>query len=386
MNKTLLKLLVGAVALSLAVCAAFFSIVGLSKLFAGAAVAIIVMASTLEASKLVIASFLYQFWKTASKALRSYLLVAISIIAIITSIGIYGFLSAAYQETKSKYDLTQTQTDSLAVKKTYYESSVVTFKGQLTAKTTQLTNLTNIRNSQEIRATELVNKNRSSRSADRSAKETDASIKQVNVEIDDLNKKIIAYSDSASKVQVAITQLSLKNEISSELGSLAYISKVLNVSMDKVVNVLIILFIIVFDPLAICMVLAFNFMNDKKPEDDRIKDPITPTENDYLQGLFPNEDPSNEPAMPAPIYTPNEDSLNFFLNAQDELPENMDVQPSEQPREQPVQEAPNPKPKLSQIELKELQKEAIRRKVEQDRIQKTKKDIYDEDQSKSKTY
>ena len=154
MNKTLLKLLVGAVALSLAVCAAFFSIVGLSKLFAGAAVAIIVMASTLEASKLVIASFLYQFWKTASKALRSYLLVAISIIAVITSIGIYGFLSAAYQETKSKYDLTQTQTDSLTVKKTYYESSVVTFKDQLTAKTTQLTNLTNIRNSQELRATE----------------------------------------------------------------------------------------------------------------------------------------------------------------------------------------------------------------------------------------
>ena len=195
MNKTLLKLLVGAVALSLAVCAAFFSIVGLSKLFAGAAVAIIVMASTLEASKLVIASFLYQFWKTASKALRSYLLVAISIIAVITSIGIYGFLSAAYQETKSKYDLTQTQTDSLTVKKTYYESSVVTFKDQLTAKTTQLTNLTNIRNSQELRATELVNKNRSSRSADRSAKETDASIKQINAEIDNLNKKIIAYSD-----------------------------------------------------------------------------------------------------------------------------------------------------------------------------------------------
>ena len=92
MNKTFLKFLVGAVALSLAGCAAFFSIVGLSKLFAGAAMAVIVMASTLEASKLVIASFLYQFWKTASKALRSYLLIAISIIAIITSIGIYGFI------------------------------------------------------------------------------------------------------------------------------------------------------------------------------------------------------------------------------------------------------------------------------------------------------
>ena len=378
MNKTILKFLVGLIALSLACCAAFFSIVGLSKLFAGAAIAVIVMASTLEASKLVIASFLYQFWGSASKTLRSYLLVAVSIIAVITSIGIYGFLSGAYQETKSKYDLTQTQTDSLTVKKTYYESSVTTFKGQLDAKTTQLTNLTNIRNSQELRATELVNKNRSSKSADRSAKETDASIKQINTEIDDLNKKIIAYSDSASKVQVAVTQLSLKNEISSELGSLAYISKVLNVSMDKVVNVLIILFIIVFDPLAICMVLAFNFMNDKKPKEERLPEPITPTEDDYLRGLFPNEEPSYEP----PMYTPEEESLNFFLNSQDKLPENMDVQPSEQPREQPVQEVPNPKPKLSSAELKELQKEAIRQKAEQDRIQKVKKDN-NEDQSKT---
>jgi len=371
MNKVFLKFLVGAIALSLAVCAAFFSIVGLSKLFAGAAVAIIVMASTLEASKLVIASFLYQFWNTVSKALRSYLLVAISIIAIITSIGIYGFLSAAYQETKSKYDLTQTQTDSLTVKKTYYESSVVTFKDQLTAKTAQLTNLTGIRNSQELRATELVNKNRSSRSADRSAKETDASIKQVNVEIDDLNKKIIAYSDSASKIQVAITQLSLKNEISSELGSLAYISRVLNVSMDRVVNVLIILFIIVFDPLAICMVLAFNFMNAKKPEEVKL-------ELDTKEPLFP-EEVTEEPTKEIP----EEDSFNFFMNNDDDSPENLTVQPSEQPREQSEQAQPNPKPKLSQQELKELHKDSIRQKLEQERIQRERKDIYNEDQTKT---
>jgi hypothetical protein len=95
MNKLALKIFVGLVALSLAGCAAFFSIVGLSKLFAGAALAVIVMASTLEASKLVIASFLYRFWATVNKSLRAYLLVAITIIAIITSIGIYGFLSGA---------------------------------------------------------------------------------------------------------------------------------------------------------------------------------------------------------------------------------------------------------------------------------------------------
>ena len=271
MNKYVLKFLVVLIAISLAGCAAFFSIVGLSKLFAGAAIAVMVMASTLEASKLVITSFLYQAWSTINKTLRLYLLIAISIIAIITSIGIYGFLSSAYSETKSKYDLTQTQTDSLATQKSYYESSVDNYKLQLTTKTNQLTNLSSIRNSQEARASQLVTNKRSSKSADRSAKETDAAIKLINLDIDNLNKNIITYSDSAKKMQVKITQLGLKNNISSELGSLSYVARLLNVSMDSVVNVLIILLIIVFDPLAICMVLVFNSMS-KTSEDNKPKE------------------------------------------------------------------------------------------------------------------
>jgi hypothetical protein len=202
------------------------------------------------------------------------------IIAAITSIGIYGFLSGAYQETKSKYDLTQTQTDSLTVKKTYYETSVNAFKTQLESKNNQLTNLTNIRNSQENRATQLINNNRSSNSADRSARQTDANIKSLTTEIDNLNKQVIVYSDSVSKMNVAITQLGLKNEISSELGSLAYISRVLGIPMDNVVNILIILFIIVFDPLAITMVLAFNFLNKKKEEPQPTSEPEQPVISD----------------------------------------------------------------------------------------------------------
>ena len=170
------------------------------------------------------------------------------------------------------------------------------------------------------------------------------------------------------------SQLSLKSEISSELGSLAYISKVLDVSMDKVVNVLIILFIIVFDPLAICMVLAFNFMNDKKT-----KETNTVTKEDPIIVHEVQEVPKE------PIFEqPNDNSFNFFLNNDDELAENIPVQPSEQPREQSVQEHLDPKPKLSQAELKELQKDKIRKKVEQDRLKKERKDIYNEDQTKDR--
>jgi len=365
MNKLALKIFVGLVALSLAGCAAFFSIVGLSKLFAGAAVAVIIMASTLEASKLVIASFLYRFWSTVNKSLRIYLLVAITIIAMITSIGIYGFLSGAYQTTKSKYDLTRTQTDSLATQKMYFESSAATFKSQLESKNTQLANLTSIRNSQELRATQLVTSNRSSRSADKSAKETDATIKSLNKDIDELNKKVIAYSDSSSKVQVAITQLGLKNEISSELGSLAYISRVLHVEMDSVVNILIILFIIVFDPLAICMVLAFNFMS--KPEEDN-----NPKEEIQKEINFPEED--EFPIEP-----------DFFVNTDPIIEDYIAEQPSEQPLTQPVQE---PDITISQPRGKEELKELKRREIDKERKEslakkKSNENLYNEDNSKT---
>jgi hypothetical protein len=261
MNKLLLKILVGVIALSLAICAAFFSIVGLSKLFAGASVAVIIMASTLEASKLVIASFLHKHWNTAAAALKFYLITSMLIIMSITSIGIYGFLSAAYQQTKSKYDLTKTSVDSLTAKQLYYESTIKMNMTQLDAKNKQLANYLNLQNLQEQRASQLVSQNKASRTADRSSAKSELSINRLNEEIEVLNQKLVVYTDSVSKIKVAITQSSIQNDIGSELGSLTYISKLLNVPMDKIVNILIILFIIVFDPLAICMVLVFNFLS-----------------------------------------------------------------------------------------------------------------------------
>lgn len=89
-------------ALSVSASAAFYSISGLSKLFAGAAFAVIIMAASLEIAKLVIASLLYQYRKNLPKLLKYYLSIACVILILITSMGIYGFLSAAYQETAAK--------------------------------------------------------------------------------------------------------------------------------------------------------------------------------------------------------------------------------------------------------------------------------------------
>ena len=102
LKKRIFPLLIAFSALSVSISAAFYSVSGLSKLFAGAAFAVIIMAASLEIAKLVIASLLYQYRKGLPKLLKWYLSLACGILILITSMGIYGFLSAAYQETAAK--------------------------------------------------------------------------------------------------------------------------------------------------------------------------------------------------------------------------------------------------------------------------------------------
>ena len=96
-KKGMFPFLVGFSALSVSGSAAFYSVFGLSKLFAGASTEVIIMAGSLEIAKLVTASLLYQYWDTINKALKYYLTLAVIILILITSMGIYGFLSSAYQ-------------------------------------------------------------------------------------------------------------------------------------------------------------------------------------------------------------------------------------------------------------------------------------------------
>ena len=371
MNKVALKILIGLIALSLAVCAAFFSVVGLSKLFAGAALAVVIMASTLEASKLVIASFLYQYWTSISKTLRVYLVTAVVIIASITSIGIYGFLSGAYQTTKSTYNLTQTAVDSLTTKKLYYESSVVSYRDQLVLLTDERKSIdqsvselskglsNNVITYTDANGNLITTTSSATRKAlQEQLNQSRARQNEINIRIDKLNDNIIAYSDSLSRKNVEITQLALKNEISSELGSLTYISKTFNIPMDKVVNILIILFIIVFDPLAITMVLAFNFMN-KKPEVESVLE-SSPNDNVY------------------PSVAEREELLKEMMQKDQELglydhdwndTEITPEQPTETPLEQPAQDTNNQTPTTEESATPQLTK-AEKRRIEKQERQK----------------
>ena len=133
--------LIAVSALSVSASAAFYSISGLSKLFAGAAFAVIVMTSSLEIAKLVIASLLYQYRKSLPIFLKLYLSVACIILILITSMGIYGFLSSAYQETANKAGtidaqvaLVETKRDNIREQLTIYneeKTSINTAVGDL---------------------------------------------------------------------------------------------------------------------------------------------------------------------------------------------------------------------------------------------------------------
>ena len=114
----------GLAALLIASAAAFFSVTGLSKLFAGASTAVILMASSLEFGKLISAGFLYNYWDKINKALRTYLLVGVFVLILITSAGIYGFLTSAYQVTADQLGVVDKQVELVELKKERFQEQL----------------------------------------------------------------------------------------------------------------------------------------------------------------------------------------------------------------------------------------------------------------------
>lgn len=245
-------------ALSVSASSAFYSISGLSKLFAGASFEVTIMASSLEISKLVIASLLYQYWNTINKALRTYLMVATVILILITSMGIYGFLSAAYQETANKAGNMDAQVSLVEVKRD-------NVKEQLTVYTLEKENITkaiadlraglanNIirykdKDGNMITSTSTATRNALEKQLDQAiTRQTD-----VNLKVDELNTQLFEY-------ETEIVDIKTGSELAGELGPLKFLSGLTGIPMDKIINILLLVIIFVFDPLAISLVIAANF-------------------------------------------------------------------------------------------------------------------------------
>ena len=255
--------LIGFSALSVSASAAFYSVSGLSKLFAGASLEVTIMAGSLEFAKLVTASLLYQYWDTINKTLRVYLSTATVILVLITSMGIYGFLSAAYQDTYRQLTIKENQTKFLTQKKDFYEKDVIRYDAELERISSNISTLSNAKSSSiQIKDTSVVGGLRTTIST------AELRLAQKRIGVEEENRKAIqakreVVADSLQKYQLKILELDNNTEVAGELGPLQYLSSLTGTSMDKIINILLLIIIFVFDPLAISLVIASNFAFEK---------------------------------------------------------------------------------------------------------------------------
>jgi hypothetical protein len=250
-------------ALSVSVSAAFYSISGLSKLFAGAAFAVIVMAASLEIAKLVIASLLYQYRKTLPFLLKSYLSIACAVLILITSMGIYGFLSAAYQDTANKEGNAEARIVLIETKRDNVKEQLEVYteeKASINEAVAELRKgLSNNKVQWRDKETGQIITSTSSRTRKALEKQLDQAIirqTEINAKVDVLNEKIFEY-------ETEIVETRIGDGSTSELGPLKYLSGLTGLPMDKIINYLLLTIIFVFDPLAIALVIAANFAFEK---------------------------------------------------------------------------------------------------------------------------
>ena len=301
MKKYLLPTIIALSALSVSVSAAFYSVTGLSMLFAGASLAVLIMASSLEVAKLVIASLLYQYWGKLNKILRTYLTVAACVLVLITSAGIYGFLSSAYQSTATKSEIVDKQIAALETKKHLYEDSrnnilkekqsLAELKGTLSKGST----------------TQFTDKN--GNLVVRSNKASINQIDQANKSDEKLSSKVDIVNDSIFSLESQILAIKVNSDATSELGPLKYLSKLTGQPMDRIINWFLLVIIFVFDPLAISLVIAANFAfsqipkNPTSEEDEDWLDELTDEDREWLEANLEEESSLewDEYGNPSPI-------------------------------------------------------------------------------------
>jgi chaperonin cofactor prefoldin len=246
-------------ALSVSASAAFYSVSGLSKLFAGASLEVIIMAGSLEVAKLVIASLLYQYRKTIPRLLKIYLTSAAVVLVLITSMGIYGFLSAAYQETANKAGNLDAQISLVEVKRDNVRDQLAVYNAEKSSINEAVTELRSGLSNNTIQykdkeTGEIITTTSSStrRALERQLDQAVERQNELNSKIDKLNEQLFEYETEIVEIQTG-------NDLAGELGPLKYLSGLTGTPMDKIINILLLTIIFVFDPLAIALVIAANY-------------------------------------------------------------------------------------------------------------------------------
>jgi len=380
-------LLLGLSALFVAFNAAFFSVSGLSKLFAGASLSVMLMASSLELAKLITAGYLYNYWEKINKAFRVYLSIGVVILILITSLGIYGFLTAAFQDTFNVYSVTEKQRSFLQQKEKFWADDVARYDVELGRISENIATLSN------AKATGIQVRDTTSTTGFRNTiSTTELRLSQQRIAVEEQNRKEVqskreVAADSLQSIQLKILDLDTDTDIGSELGPLQYLSGLLDKPMDQIINWFILIIIFVFDPLAVALVIAFNNAlkvdkgeDDKKkivskrelygeePELDEEKEIVDTNEED--DGYWTEEemadfrnqfDGENELGSSFEDELANEEFDNEDLEVEDEIEESEEWE--EEPKELLEERAERQK---EYEELEKLQKDTNRRAIDID--------------------
>ena len=216
---------------------------------------------------------------------------------MITSIGVYGYLTNSYQETAKIVYKAQNEVILLDQKKELFIQQKAQLDKLIEEKNGRLKSLDNIRVSQQNAYTEQLTQKRGTGGLSRSMTSIDKSSESLNTELSQLTQKSFALSDSIAKIDQ--TKLQVSNEtFSSELGPLLYLSRITGIPMDNVVNWFILILVIVFDPLAVSLVIAANHLSDKEKKKYKLEDLVdefpTPVNDQITDSVTQQTNPLDE--------------------------------------------------------------------------------------------
>ena len=224
-SKTFPKL-VGLSAILIAGSAAFFSVFGLSKLFAGATLSVIIMAGSLEFGKLVAASFLYRYWDKINFLQKFYMSLATIILIAITSAGIFGFLSNAYQGATVEFEKQSTSLMFMEERLDQLQEDKVFLKDELEQSISELPE--------------------NYRTAKKKLRE------DYQPQISEINKMMLNLKGEIGNLKTALVETGV------DVGPAIYIARTFNTDIDTVVKFFIFVLIFVFDPMAVMFIISYN--------------------------------------------------------------------------------------------------------------------------------
>ena len=327
-NSKYFHIWLGLSALLIAGSAAAFSVYGLAKLFSGAFLSVVIMAGSLELGKLVTASFLYRYWKVINWFQKVYMTIATIVLVFITSAGIFGYLSNAYQGATLEFEKQSTELIAVEERIEQLEEDKSFLKEELSVAISELPD--------------------NYITAKRKLRE------DYNPQITQVNQEILEFKTKRADLEIQLVSTGV------DVGPAIYLARTFGTDIDTVVKFFIFILIFVFDPLAVMLVIAYNqaLMNRTTRDEDEapaggsinIESASAKTQDEHWRDIYSQDTMiKDEPLNPNPYgdddyATPQEDMERMDIvgqNGNDGLHYD-DVEPSDDNNPNPTILNPQP--------------------------------------------